>query len=285
MPEMRLPQGCVVTSPNWNGQGRDPWLTDRLEARLQIETSEQGIRRAFWAELSTWLVEAARRVLRFTRPDPDSIWALVPAWHEAVDRVVRGAILSTIGLAYRRTIGSDFPFEQRVFVTRYLAEVRNRMVRLPDEIFDLVAGEVAAGVNAGDSIPELAARVDAVLSTTDSERWPNRATTVARTEAIGAMNAGRSDAFSILAGESDVPMEKIWLATDDTRTRHTHREADGQRVPEGSPFTVGGFDLRFPGDPMGPAQEVINCRCTLLLVEQGETVRMDNRQFRRAPVT
>jgi hypothetical protein len=27
------------------------------------------------------------------------------------------------------------------------------------------------------------------------------------------------------------------------------------------PFTVGGASLMYPGDPAGPAEEVINCRC------------------------
>jgi uncharacterized protein with gpF-like domain len=69
-------------------------------------------------------------------------------------------------------------------------------------------------------------------------------------------------------------------STDDSRTRETHRLADGQRVALGQPFIVGGFELAFPGDPDGPPQEVIQCRCTMLLVEPGETVDMSNRQYR-----
>lgn len=270
-----------MTGPNWDGCGRDPWLPTRLEERLKIQTTEQQMRAAYWAELSAWLVETARRVLRFTRPDPDQVWAMAPRWAEAVDRFARGAVTKAIGLAYKRLLGSNYPFEQRAFVTGYLAEVRNRLVRVPEEVFDLVAGQISAGVNAGESIPQMAARVQEVLSTTGSERWPNRATTVARTEAIGALNAGRHDAFTIVAAEADDPMELLWLATDDARTRHTHRDAEGQRVPVGTPFVVGGFELRFPGDPMGPPQEVINCRCVALLVDQGESVDMSNRQFRR----
>lgn len=166
-------------------------------------------------------------------------------------------------------------------MVRYLAEVRNRLVRVPDEVYDLVAAEITQGANLGESIPKLAARVDNVLSTTGSERWPNRATVIARTETIGALNAGRSDAFSAVAEEMDESMEKMWLATEDTRTRRTHREADGQRVPVGSRFSVGMFELAFPGDPTGPPQEVIQCRCTMLLVEPGEFVDLSNRQFRR----
>src|SRR5690606_37131366 len=117
-------------------------------------------------------------------------------------------------------------------------EVRNRMVRIPDEVYDLVAGQDARGVNLGEGIPEIARRVDEVLSTTASERWPNRATVVARTEAIGALNAGRYDAFQALAEETGDEFEKVWLATIDSRTRPSHRPADGQRVPVTEPFMV-----------------------------------------------
>jgi len=56
---------------------------------------------------------------------------------------------------------------------------------------------------------------------------------------------------------------KRWLARHDDRTRPSHKAADGEEVPVDTAFTVGGFPLRFPHDPFGPPQEVINCRCRL----------------------
>lgn len=282
-----------MTSPVWDGAGRDPWLPYRLEQRLQIQQAEEEIRLAFWAALSAWLVQTARRVLRSgLPPDLDAVWARVPDWHEAVERVVQGAIQEAMGAAYVALFGQDYPWEQRRFVTAYLAQVRNRLVRVPNEVYDLLAGQMAQGVNLGEGLPKLTARVDNVLSTSQSERWPNRAVVVARTESMGARNAGRQDAFRAMAEEADEELEKIWLATSDSRTRRTHGKgyfvgeefvagADGQRVPLDQPFSVGGFSLMFPGDPSGPPQEVIQCRCTMLLVEPGENVDMSNRQFRR----
>ena len=274
-----------MTGPVWNGKGRDPWLPRRLDARLEVAATERDIRHAVWAELSGWLVELARAVLRGgQRPNPDAVWARVPAWREAVDRIVTGPVKDAFGIGFRRIFGDSYPWDQRVRATAYLAEVRNRLVRVPDSVFDLVAHEIATGVNSGEGIPELRDRVDAVLSTTGSERWPNRATVIARTETIGALNGGRAEAFLALAEqEPDTEFERIWLSTDDARTRETHEEADGQRVPLGSPFIVGGFELMFPGDPSGPPQEVIQCRCVALLVEKGGSVDMSNRQFRGKP--
>lgn len=261
----------------------DPWVPARLDARIGVSSAEDEIRRAFWAVLSKWLVQTARRVLRGSGPpNLDGIWAQVPAWHTAVEHVVQGAIRRAMREGYVALFGSDYPWDQRVFVASYLGEVTNRMVRTADDAYDLVAGQVAEAVNLGEGIPQIRDRVDQVLSTTATERWPNRATVVARTEAIGALNAGRNDAFLAYAeDEPDEELEKMWLATSDPRTRATHREAEGQRVPLDQSFIVGGFPLMFPGDPSGPPQEVIQCRCTQLLVEVGESVDMSNRQFKK----
>lgn len=272
-----------MTGEAWNGHGTDPWLPQRLNARLEVATTERDIRRVVWAELSGWLVETARAVLRGgARPAPDAIWARVPAWREAVELIIRGEILKAIGLAFARVL-PGYAWDQRNNVVAYLATVRNRLVRVPEEVFALVAHEVAVGVNLGEGIPELRTRIDSVLSIQGSDRWPNRATVIARTETIGALNAGRTEAFrTVMELEPDTEFEKMWLATDDTRTRETHRLADGQRVPVDRSFIVGGFELAFPGDPSGPPQEVIQCRCVPLLVERGESVDLSNRQFRRS---
>jgi F like protein len=275
-----------VSGPVWDGKGTDPWLPPRLYARAEAAQAERDIRRAVWAALSGWLVTVGRRVLRSgERPDAHAIHAFAPLWRDSVQRIVHGEIHKAFGLAYRRLLGDDFAWDRRLAASRYLTEVTNRMVRIPEEVFDLVAGQMSQGANLGEGIPKLAARVDTVLSTTESERWPNRATVVARTETIGALNAGRADAFRAFADERDddePELEKLWLATDDSRTRPHHREAEGQRVPVGQPFVVGGHELQFPGDPSGPAAEVIQCRCTMLLVEAGEDVDMSDRQTRRA---
>lgn len=89
--------------------------------------------------------------------------------------------------------------------------------------------------------------------------WQVRATRIARTESTGAFSFG---ALSALADEGVT--HKEWVATEDPRTRPTHVAADGQVVPLTQPFQVGTSLLMFPGDPSGPANETIQCRCTLV---------------------
>lgn len=135
-----------------------------------------------------------------------------------------------------------------------------------DTTYQAVKDAMTAGVSEGESIPKLAARIRAVFADA-SER---RATTIARTEVISAFN-GSAAAFAAVLGP-DVVSAQEWVATRDGRTRLHHAEADGQVAIIGSPFSVGGAELAYPGDPSGPAGEVVNCRCTLLLLTPDEMV-------------
>jgi Phage Mu protein F like protein len=83
---------------------------------------------------------------------------------------------------------------------------------------------------------------------------------IARTEVHTAANIASDTA----ARSTGLDMVKEWASTEDSRTRQSHRDADGQRREMDEPFSVGGSSLAFPGDPNGPAREVINCRCVVL---------------------
>lgn len=78
----------------------------------------------------------------------------------------------------------------------------------------------------------------------------------------GYQSAGVQNAAVIEAARSsEDELEKCWIATIDGKTRNTHFAADGQRAPLAGTFTVGGASLHFPGDPDGPPDETMNCRC------------------------
>jgi len=85
-----------------------------------------------------------------------------------------------------------------------------------------------------------------------------RAARIARTESNTAGNAGIFDGFK-QAGVTT----KRWISSRDEKVRDTHAIADGQEVDTTDPFDVGGFLLEYPGDPHGPPEEIVNCRCTM----------------------
>lgn len=263
----------------YDGTGTDPWLPTRLARLDQIVLGERSVYDEWFARVSRWLVEVRRGVITPYRVEPNNVWRYVPQWLREMADLVRTTIAPIVGQAYRAVFGEGYSYDQRPYVVNYLGEVQNRLVRTPNEVYDMIVGELAQGALQGESIADLSARVALTLDANATERWPNRATVVARTETISAYNAGRTGAYQQVAHDLQETFEQMWLATADARTRPTHRAADLQRVPVGQQFLVGGALLRFPGDPQGPAKEVIQCRCTTLLVRPGEMVDLSNRQF------
>jgi SPP1 gp7 family putative phage head morphogenesis protein len=123
--------------------------------------------------------------------------------------------------------------------------------------WDMLKTSLTEGIGKGEGIPDLAARVEAVMG----DRIRSTPETIARTEVIGAYNGGTLEAWK----QSGVVTKKRWLATLDERTRETHTAAHGQVVPLDDDFEVGGFSGPCPGQ-MGDAGEDINCRCTMTAI-------------------
>jgi HK97 family phage portal protein len=118
------------------------------------------------------------------------------------------------------------------------------------------------GVEAGEGIPDLAARITSVF--TDLETW--RAETIARTETVGGFNASSRES----ALQSGLVTARIWLAAGDDRVRDSHIEMDGYQTDGMDDAYPNG--VMFPGDPDGDGAETINCRCVeeYVLVETSE---------------
>ena len=87
---------------------------------------------------------------------------------------------------------------------------------------------------------------------------------IVRTEATNAANyATEQAALNLFAGQD---MTKTWKSGYDARVRPAHQAANGQIVPFNSKFSVGGESLQRPGDPNGSASNVINCRCSMIVL-------------------
>ena len=142
-----------------------------------------------------------------------------------------------------------------------------------------VGNLVKQGIEEGWSIPRMSSNIETVFSQwmTGSlteedfewyaERMPSyRREAIARTETIRASNAGSNELFD----EWGIA-EKEWLSTPDGRTRDAHQIGSAwghepviAKIDE--TFTVGGEQLRFPGDPNGSPENTISCRCTIIPV-------------------
>lgn len=132
-----------------------------------------------------------------------------------------------------------------------------------------VARVVTAGIEAGQSIPQIAKGIEGIY---DDSIIPKRSVMIARTETIRASNFG-SQQGALATG---LTLLKEWIATPGGRTRAWHAAADGQEVPIDDPFKVENGkgvteNLMFPADVSlgASADNVINCRCSEGYVPQG----------------
>lgn len=90
-----------------------------------------------------------------------------------------------------------------------------------------------------------------------------RASMISRTELGIAENVGH------IAQCEELGVKEIeWVAFKTPQWPRRHDLLDGTRIKLGDVFTmpVSGAKLRYPGDPDGPAGEVIRCRCTTIPV-------------------
>ena len=112
-------------------------------------------------------------------------------------------------------------------------------------------------------------QIDRMAQQYSNKLLRQRGETIARTETLKALNAGRQEALDQLIENpnNDIQAQDVvraWDSAGDGKTRKTHAAADKQDpVPQGQPFIVGGYSLMYPGDTSlgAPAEEVINCRC------------------------
>jgi len=114
------------------------------------------------------------------------------------------------------------------------------------------------------------------IQTYFSDIIPSRAKTIARTETLGANSAGQKGAMDD-AIEAVPGMKKLWLtAGDGNRVRESHQALDGQEIKATDDFDNG---LEYPRDPKGEAEDIINCRCSLLLIPPGEDLDSSDIDF------
>jgi hypothetical protein len=247
-----------------------------LQTLEELELSSEEFETLVMAGLTAAMIEVMNtedieRALR--EADQTAMDAIVTFWAAYVAAELSPALELNMLSASASTIAHlsqalDNPLtllvDQALDTELYLRQARNRLVGIGDALWFNARAALVEGTELGESIPKLAARVRDAVGVTEG-----RARMIARTEVHGARNTvamGTMQRFESAYGIPSGVMRKAWAATEDTRTRLEHREADGQTVAFSDPFTVGGASLAFPGDPTGPAHLVINCRCATFAV-------------------
>lgn len=181
----------------------------------------------------------------------------------AVDTVAGGIVRGSLGISF--DVGG-------VFSQAVLDRVGIRLADAEASMRMMLRNVIEKAVDNGWTVQETATAIREYVNVHSKPQ----AKQLARTDLIGVTNASSIAATRVVFPNGN--LTKIWLATEDERTRETHAEADGQRAPLNQPFTVGGFPMDFPGDPNGPDAEVCNCRCTIIYDDLPQTAAEPEQQ-------
>lgn len=129
--------------------------------------------------------------------------------------------------------------------------------------------EVTEGSKQGLSLDDVVSNI--LSKVADPEITAGRANTIARTETLIAVSIGQNAAMQ--NAKAVIPgLKKAWLTVGDNRVRDSHAAVDGDLIDPDDSFSNG---LRYPRDiKSNDPSEVINCRCTLILVPPNENLEL-----------
>jgi hypothetical protein len=233
--------------------------------------AEESVFKAASEGLKRWLGRARDAVMAPFRqfkaqPNPQAIAATVPVWQAQVDRIV-AALTPALqeGWAGAHLPGDYDPRDP--YIQANLALTYNLLVRIPDEVHAKVVAQILEGTNAGETVSQIAHRVEQVLNYTGSENWEGRARLIAQTETTRHAASSMLAHALLVAKQDKRALMKRWDTIMDDRERDAHRHVNGQTVPLNQPFLVEGFPMMHPGDPKAPPALVCNCRCSLHIQE------------------
>lgn len=228
------------------------WSEDEFDDRAQ---NLAALIRRVWRAIARLVAAQAEQQSQVTMAVAKPI---LPQWQQAVDGQIIGFVRNMY-LDAAGTVSDALNAPDELLIGDDLVEVytnaaRNRLVGIGDDVWKNVQAQIALGNQSGESIADIAARIRNVTGVSEG-----RSLTIARTEVHAAHESGSYEQAVFV----DPDAEKTWLATEDTRTRPSHRAADGQTVKIGEAFNIGGSKLRYPGDPLGTPEDCVNCRCSV----------------------
>lgn len=154
---------------------------------------------------------------------------------------------------------------------------RTKLATLDPSYFDLALrdkrfdGTVEKAIRDGKPLPRDV--VDKLVDRYRANALQFRGENIGRTETLAALNRSEWEAIkqSVAIGDLKASqVEKVWDDVGDSRTRHSHREMDGQRRQLDEPFVspLTNSRMLYPGDTSlgASGSEVINCRCRVRYV-------------------
>lgn len=147
-------------------------------------------------------------------------------------------------------------------IGQYVQSTEHLLRAVGDRLAAVAVNELSAGVDAGEDIDQLRARLLGAFAREGAQLGTAREDRIASTEAARAWNTATLAAAQVLTGP-DRPLVKQWLTRRDPVVRDAHAKVNGQLRLIDEPFTVAGVSMAAPGDPTAPPELTVNCRCVL----------------------
>lgn len=134
----------------------------------------------------------------------------------------------------------------------------NKIKGITDRFWQALKTNISNGITSGENVTQLSDRIRTQFNMVAS---PSRTLTIARTETAQIASPVR---HAVLSGEGVKTIS--WGDSGDDHVRGDHQILGNAGIkPIGYNWMMelarSGETLRFPSDPSGPADQVINCRC------------------------
>lgn len=223
-------------------------------------------------ELTEWLGRVKRLIFRPNGTvNRQALVNLDADWAARVNRVLMPELIRAARAGWESIasqLGLKAPFDPAdPVLVEQIARTRNLLLNIDNEVYTSIIKAIADGADEGETVEQIAARINDILSVTGSQNWPNRAQVISRTEVTRFSEAGGIAAAQRWSTNTGRRLVKQWVTRHDSRVRMVHEEVNNVQVPLRSLFDVGTSRLRYPGDPTGAPHDVINCRCGLKYME------------------
>jgi len=214
--------------------------------------------------------------------EPVLKWVTFEDYQSRVTLVIKPELIEQAYIQLYQEVGAYFAAKQKAMLTkadtniwmeqmaRYVrTKVGDRITWVTettkDFVLTLIRDAVAETVLPGYGI---SAVTDAIIERVgkgyaDIARW--RAIRIAQTEVMSAQSYASDKAARDSALEFGYNMSKTWVVSGHhTRDSHYQAAVDNVAIPMDQDFIVAGIHCQYPGDPVLPAGEVVNCACRVI---------------------
>lgn len=242
--------------------GHDGLIAPRVKDNLNGKIVEHMVVIAFGGDSVIPYEDLKKSILSSTKA------STATEWLESIDdddpEELQDVVFTTPHGSVRMGILTEYPAWMKSSIEDRLSETFSEPYW--DDISKTTGGDInevlRKGLIDGWSIEDMAKE----MSERFGSDYPlSRGRLIARTESGNALNGARSAVIDQLIsdlGMQDV-IKKIWLSVLGNTTRDTHAHLDGVPADKDGCWALGGIRCRWPGDVKLPADERIQCQCTV----------------------